>query len=59
MQRKYLKNSKKAQNFENYEFDEKSAKNKKDVKFDFASDMFYTIFCILNRIIFFIVFGKC
>ena len=48
----------KVQNIENGKFDEKSAQNKKDVKFDFASDMFYKIFCILNRIKNFIVFGK-
>ena len=47
--KKKLENSKKAQNLKNGEFDEKNAQNKKDVKFDFASEMFYTFFCILNR----------
>ena len=41
---------KKTQNIENGEFDKKSAQNKKDVKFDFTSDMFYKIFCIFNNI---------
>ena len=38
--KKYQK-FKKVKNLENGEFDEKSAGNKKDVKFDFTSDMFY------------------
>ena len=46
--KKQLEISKKAQNLENDDFDEKNAQNKKDVKFDFASDIFYTISSILN-----------
>ena len=45
---------KKNQNLENGEFYEKSALNKKDVKFDFTLDMFYKISCIFNHIIFII-----
>ena len=45
---------KKTQHFETGELDEKSAQNKKDVEFDFTSDVFHKIFCILNRIIFII-----
>ena len=45
---------KKVQNIENGKFDEKSAQNKKDVKFDFTSDMFHKISCIFNDRIFII-----
>ena len=38
----------------------KSARNKKDVKFNFMSDMFYEIFCIVNqyRLIAVFIFGN-
>ena len=57
---KFQKNNpkiKKVQNLENGAFDEKSVQNKKDVEFDFISDMFHKISCIINHIIFIIESG--
>ena len=48
------KKLKKTQNLGNGECYEKSLLNKKDVKFDFTSDMFYKIFCIFKNINFII-----
>ena len=47
--KKKLQKLKKPHYLINGEFDQKSALNKKDVKFNFRSDMFYQISCIFNQ----------